>query len=67
MATNAMRPTTQPVEQYEAPLLSFSPRASKLSIYLMDGHTGRENLLEQLGPHSIGMACLDVTRLERVD
>lgn len=48
-------------------LVGFAPRKGKLSIYLMDGFEGREELLEELGPHSTGKSCLYVTRLERVD
>lgn len=45
----------------------FSPRASALTVYLVDGFDGREELLERLGPHTTGRACLYMKRLEAVD
>jgi hypothetical protein len=47
--------------------VGFSPRSGKLAIYVMMHPAGYEQLLERLGPHTVGKACLYVTRLERVD
>ena len=48
-------------------IIGFSPRSTKLSIYLVDGASRDAALLEQLGPHSTGKACLYVKRLTDVD
>ncbi|MCU0270060.1 MAG: DUF1801 domain-containing protein [Acidimicrobiales bacterium] len=51
----------------EWPVIAFSPRKQSLTIYLMDGFEGREDLLDALGPHTIGRACLYVKHLCDVD
>lgn len=45
----------------------FSPRKTALTVYLSDGFDGREQLLEQLGPHTTGAACLYLKRLDAID
>ena len=45
----------------------FSPRKAALTVYLTDGFDGREDLLERLGPHTTGRACLYLKRLDAVD
>ena len=45
----------------------FSPRKGALTVYLNDGFDGREELLERLGPHTTGKACLYLKRLDTVD
>ncbi|MEE4302002.1 MAG: DUF1801 domain-containing protein [Pseudomonadales bacterium] len=45
-------------------MCGFSPRKRDFSLYVMAGFEGREALLEKLGPHSTGRACLYVKRLE---
>jgi hypothetical protein len=45
----------------------FSPRKQALTLYIMDGFDSYESLLEQLGPHRTGRACLYITDLEKVD
>lgn len=47
--------------------VGFSPRKQNLSLYLMSGFDGYEDLLERLGKHSTGKACLYVKRLEDID
>lgn len=47
--------------------LGFSPRASALSLYGLQGHDGAEELLERLGKHRRGAGCVYITRLEDVD
>ena len=53
--------------------VGFAARARSLSVYLMDGCLGYGDdpevsaLLERLGPHKTGKACLYITRLDRVD
>ncbi|MEO1309450.1 MAG: DUF1801 domain-containing protein [Pseudomonadota bacterium] len=45
----------------------FSPRKQNLVCYLMDGATKRPELLEKLGKHKTGKACLYVNKLADVD
>ena len=45
----------------------FSPRKTALTVYLTDGFDGRDELLERLGPHTTGKACLYLKRLDAVD
>ncbi len=45
----------------------FSPRKAKLSLYIMPGYQDFGPILERLGPHSMGKACLYITRLDKVD
>lgn len=47
--------------------VGFSPRKQSLTLYIMDGFTEYEPLLEDLGPHSTGKACLYIKNLEKVD
>jgi hypothetical protein len=48
-------------------LTGFSPRKRELSIYIMSGFAGHEELLDRLGPHRTGRSCLYVKRLADVD
>jgi hypothetical protein len=48
-------------------LIGFAPRRTALTVYLMDGFDGREELLARLGKHSTGKACLYIKRLDDVD
>lgn len=45
----------------------FSPRAAELSIYILPGYAGFETLLQRLGPHRMGKACLYLRQLSAVD
>jgi len=47
--------------------IGFSPRKQALTLYIMDGFDAYDTLLEQLGPHSTGRACLYIKDLEQVD
>ncbi|QJC53170.1 DUF1801 domain-containing protein [Paenibacillus albicereus] len=51
----------------EAPLVGFSPRKAKTSLYLMSGHEGREELLQQLGKFTAGKGCLYINRFADID
>lgn len=55
----------------DAPRIAFSPRKAKLVLYLMGNYCDRQAeadaLFEQLGKHSVGKACLYITRLSNVD
>jgi hypothetical protein len=45
----------------------FSPRKRQMTVYVMPGFARYEQLLSQLGPHSIGKSCLYIKRLDAVD
>ena len=51
----------------EWPAVGFSPRKQSLTVYLMDGFTGYQDLLARLGRHSTGKSCLYIKRLEEID
>lgn len=48
-------------------LTGFSPRKQNLTFYIMNGADRYEELLEKLGPHKTGKACLYVKRLADLD
>ncbi|TWT00079.1 DUF1801 domain-containing protein [Planomicrobium sp. CPCC 101079] len=50
-----------------APLVSFSPRKSKISLYFATGDTEREKLLSKLGKHTSGKACVYINKWDDVD
>ena len=49
------------------PLVGFSPRKQNLTLYIMSGFEQYDELLQRLGKHSTGKACLYVKRLADVD
>lgn len=49
------------------PLVGFAPRKQNLSIYIMAGFAGSEQLLAKLGKHKTGKSCLYIRRLDDVD
>jgi hypothetical protein len=53
----------------DAPLVGFSPRKSDWSIYLVAGAEAPEHaaLMQRLGKHKMGKACLSVKRLTDID
>jgi len=48
-------------------LVGFAPRQKNLTLYIMDGFTEYEGLLERLGKHSTGKSCLYIKRLSDID
>lgn len=50
-----------------APIIGFSPRKSSLSLYGLTGQPEGAALLQRLGKHKIGAACLYVNKLADVD
>ena len=48
-------------------LTGFSPRKQNLTLYIMGGLEGREDLLEKLGKHRTGAACLYINKMADVD
>ncbi|QSS98662.1 DUF1801 domain-containing protein [Pontibacillus sp. ALD_SL1] len=51
----------------DAPVVGFSPRKAKHSLYLAQGEPNREALLTQLGKHKTGKACVYVNKLDDID
>jgi hypothetical protein len=47
--------------------LGFSPRTANIALYGLQGAPRSAELLEQLGKHKTGVACVWVTRLENID
>ncbi|WP_147127280.1 DUF1801 domain-containing protein [Shimia ponticola] len=45
----------------------FSPRKSNLSLYIMPGYADFAALLDRLGKHKTGAACLYINKLADVD
>lgn len=48
-------------------LVGFSPRKGKTSLYLATGDAGREALLERLGKHTSGKACVYINKVADID
>ncbi len=47
-------------------LTGFSPRKANLTLYVLNGFPGQEDLLENLGKHKVGKGCLYINKLEDV-
>ena len=48
-------------------LTGFSPRKRNLTLYIMSGFEGYDDLLGNLGKYSTGKSCLYIKKLEDVD
>lgn len=53
-------------QEADWPLLSFSPRKQNLTLYVLNGWPGEDELLQKLGKHSTGKCCLYIKRLDDV-
>ncbi|WP_411334355.1 DUF1801 domain-containing protein [Metabacillus indicus] len=51
----------------DAPLVGFSPRKAKISLYFATGDPDREELLKHFGKHTSGKACVYINKLADVD
>ena len=51
----------------DAPLVGFSPRKAKISLYFATGDPERESLLKDFGKHTTGKACVYINKLADVD
>jgi hypothetical protein len=47
-------------------IVGFSSRKGPISVYMVAGYDGAQDLLEQLGKHKIGKACLYIDKLAEV-
>jgi hypothetical protein len=50
-----------------APLVGFSPRKAKISLYFAPGETKREELLKLFGKHTSGKACVYINKVSDID
>ena len=50
-----------------APLVGFSPRKAKISLYFATGDTKRGELLKDFGKHTTGKACVYINKVEDID
>lgn len=51
----------------DAPLVGFSPRKAKISLYFAPGETKREQLLKSFGKHTTGKACVYINKIADID
>ena len=48
-------------------ITGFSPRKQSLTLYVMPGFKGFDDLMKKLGKHKTGKSCLYINRLSDVD
>lgn len=51
----------------DAPLVGFSPRKAKISLYFATGDTERQELLKDFGKHTSGKACVYINKVADID
>ncbi|MGM0845209.1 MAG: DUF1801 domain-containing protein [Bacillota bacterium] len=51
----------------DAPLVGFSPRKAKISLYFATGDPDRVELLEKFGKHTSGKACVYINKIADID
>ncbi len=51
----------------EAPLAGFSPRKSKISLYLLYESEERDKLLDNFGKHKKGKGCVYINKVDDID
>lgn len=51
----------------DAPLVGFSPRKAKISLYFAPGDTKREELLMDFGKHTTGKGCVYINKVADID
>ncbi|MDQ1002502.1 hypothetical protein QFZ28_002902 [Neobacillus niacini] len=51
----------------DAPLVGFSPRKAKISLYFAPGETKRGELLKQFGKLTTGKACVYINKVADID
>lgn len=51
----------------DAPLVGFSPRKAKISLYFATGDDRRKELLDTFGKHKSGKACVYINKVADVD
>jgi hypothetical protein len=48
-------------------LTGFSPRKQNLTLYIMSGFSGYDELMKKLGKYKTGKSCLYIKKLEDID
>ncbi|CAM4252437.1 hypothetical protein BAMA_06780 [Bacillus manliponensis] len=51
----------------DAPLVGFSPRKAKISLYFAPDDPQREKLLKTFGKHTSGKACIYINKIADID
>ncbi len=51
----------------DAPLVGFSPRKAKISLYFATGNTKLVDLLKDFGKHTTGKACVYINKVSDID
>lgn len=51
----------------DAPLVGFSPRKAKISLYFAPGDPHREELSKSFGKHTSGKACIYINKIADID
>jgi hypothetical protein len=51
----------------DMPLIGFSPRKQNLTLYILMGFDGFDDLRDRLGKHKVSKACLYINKLADVD
>ena len=51
----------------DAPLVGFSPRKAKFSLYFATGDEERQELLKSFGKHTSGKACVYINKVSDID
>lgn len=51
----------------DAPLVGFSPRKAKISLYFAAGDPDRETLLQSFGKHTTGKGCVYINKVADID
>ena len=51
----------------DAPLVGFSPRKAKISLYFATGDEDRQNLLDNFGKHTSGKSCVYINKVDDID
>ncbi len=44
----------------------FAPRKANLTLYVLNGFPGQDELLEKLGKHTVGKGCLYINKLDDI-
>lgn len=51
----------------DAPLVGFSPRKAKISLYFATGDQGRQELLNDFGKHTSGKGCVYINKVDDIE
>lgn len=54
-------------QEGDAPLVGFSPRKAKISLYFASGDLNKKEILNRLGKHTTGKACVYINKVNDID